>query len=126
MESLICWCFILTVLCLANIEGCRTAVRRKLHPYGEPLAPIVSRASASIQFHHQLKRVASAQSDGPPLGQIDGHYEMLQENPFDSNIKRMSTVWQFIPEDPRNDPADYDLVVCKPFFVAFHERMRID
>jgi P-type Na+/K+ transporter len=77
------------------------------------LAPVVSRASANIQYHHQLKRIASTQSDGPLLGHIDGHYEMLLENPFDSNIKRMSTVWQFIPEDTRNDPADYELVVCE-------------
>lgn len=88
-----------------------TTVRRNLRHHGEPLAPVISRASASIQFHHQLDRVATAQSDGPPLGIIDGHYEMLLENPFDSNIKRMSTVWQFIPEDPRHDPTNYDLVV---------------
>lgn len=73
----------------------------------------MSRASANIQYHHQLKRVTTAQSDGPPLGEVDGHYEMLLENPFDSTIKRMSTVWQFIPEDNRDNPTDYDLVVCE-------------
>jgi len=93
----------------------RTTVRRRLNPYlhGEALAPVVSRASATIQINHQLKRVASGQSDGPLFGQIDGHYELLLENPFDSNIKRMSTVWQFIPEDTSNDPADYELIVCE-------------
>ncbi|KAG8792939.1 hypothetical protein FRC16_011214 [Serendipita sp. 398] len=42
---------------------------------------------------------------------IDGHYEMLVEHPFDSTIKRMSTVWKFIPENANDDRGDYDLVV---------------
>lgn len=75
---------------------------------------MVSRASENIQLRTQelgLQRTRTAQSDAPYLGEIDGHYEMLVEHPFDSTIKRMSTVWQFIPEDSNNDPAQYDLIV---------------
>ncbi|PVG04087.1 putative Na+-transporting ATPase ENA-1 [Serendipita vermifera] len=90
-----------------------TAVRRRAHnyPYGEPLGRMVSRASANIQSQTQLKRIHTTESDAPLAGSVDGHYEMLVEHPFDSTIKRMSTVWQFIPEDTQHDPADYDLIV---------------
>jgi P-type Na+/K+ transporter len=77
------------------------------------LGRIVSRASANIQSQNQLKRIHTTESDAPLTGSLDGHYEMLVEHPFDSTIKRMSTVWEFIPEDTQHDPADYDLIVCE-------------
>jgi magnesium-transporting ATPase (P-type) len=95
-----------------------TARRRPAHLYGEPLAPTISRASENIQSQTQLHGVQTAQSDGPLLGDIDGHYEVLVEHPFDSSIKRMSTVWKFIPEDVKSDPIDYDLIVCKLCLVS--------
>lgn len=91
-----------------------TARRRPAALHGETLAKIPSRASAnyhSRQSENQLKRTNTAQSDGPVHSEIDGHYEMLIEHPFDSTIKRMSTVWQFIPENVNEDPSHYDLVV---------------
>ena len=63
--------------------------------------------------HHQLGRITTVQSDVPAISDINGHFEMLVEHSFDSDIKRMSTVWQFIPEDPHDDPANYDLIVCE-------------
>ena len=78
------------------------------------MAKATSRASTNYQARqseNQLKRIHTAQSDGPVVGEIDGHYEMLVEHPFDSTIKRMSTVWQFIPENVSEDPSDYDLIV---------------
>ncbi|KAG9056423.1 hypothetical protein FS842_010757 [Serendipita sp. 407] len=93
-----------------------TAARRgnTVHALGR----MVSRASANVQTQnlarqsdHQLNRVHTAQSDNDTLPMIDGHYEMLVEHPFDSTIKRMSTVWKFIPENANDDGGDYDLVV---------------
>jgi Na+-exporting ATPase len=100
---------------MADLFVASTTTRRRTHPIlGEPLAKTTSRASANHQARqseNQLKRIHTAQSDGPVLSEIDGHYEMLVEHPFDSTIKRMSTVWQFIPENVNEDPSDYDLVV---------------
>ncbi|KAG9056424.1 hypothetical protein FS842_010758 [Serendipita sp. 407] len=93
-----------------------TASRRRPHHAGpgDSLVRIVSRASANIQARQletPLNRVHTAQSDGPPAIDIDGHYEMLVEHPFDSTIKRMSTVWQFNSEYTQGEQDDYDLVV---------------
>ncbi|KAG8804906.1 hypothetical protein FRC17_005834, partial [Serendipita sp. 399] len=92
-----------------------TARRHKHRPtLGDSLVRIVSRASTTIQARQSdnpLNRVQTAQSDGPPVVAIDGHYEMLVEHPFDSTIKRMSTVWQFVPENVHGDPEGYDLIV---------------
>lgn len=78
---------------------------------GEPLRPIISRASANYQ-NLKLTKVSTVMSE-THHARIDGHYEMLVEHPFDSTIKRMSTVWQFIPEDQGEDPNEYDLIVCE-------------
>ncbi|KAG8802546.1 hypothetical protein FRC17_006393, partial [Serendipita sp. 399] len=92
-----------------------TAARRgnAVHALGR----VVSRASANIQTQNlarqseqQLNRIHTTHSDVDSLPLIDGHYEMLVEHPFDSTIKRMSTVWKFIPEDGRDHGNDYDLV----------------
>ncbi|KAG8805027.1 hypothetical protein FRC17_005769, partial [Serendipita sp. 399] len=92
-----------------------TAIRHKHRPgLGDSLVRIVSRASTTIQARQSdnpLNRVQTAQSDGPPVVSIDGHYEMLVEHPFDSTIKRMSTVWEFVPENVHGDPEGYDLIV---------------
>lgn len=97
----------------------RTAVRHRsgAHPlHGPSLGRVVSRASTNYQSRQAelaLQRTRTAQSDGPITTELDGHYEMLVEHPFDSTIKRMSTAWQFIPEDSGSNPADYDLLVCE-------------
>lgn len=91
-----------------------TTVRRRALPAaGDPLGRMTSRTSIQTRRseHHPLDRIKTAQSDAPAFSDINGHFEMLVEHPFDSTIKRMSTVWQFIPEDPRDDPANYDLIV---------------
>jgi len=61
----------------------------------------------------ELERVESTESDvtGAPIG---GHFELIVEHPFDSTIKRMSTVWEFIPNDNQKNPGDYDLLLCTP------------
>lgn len=90
-----------------------TALRRR-HHHHEPLVRMVSRASENVQARRselQLARTHTAQSDGTSVPIIDGHYEMLVEHPFDSTVKRMSTVWEFIPENDNDGSADYDLVV---------------
>ncbi|PVG04086.1 hypothetical protein CPB86DRAFT_792829 [Serendipita vermifera] len=71
-----------------------TTVRRRAHnyPYGEPLGRMVSRASANIHSQTQLKQTQTVDSDGPLVTAVDGHYELLVEHPFDSTIKRMSTM----------------------------------
>jgi P-type Na+/K+ transporter len=74
---------------------------------------MVSRASANIHSQSQLKQTQTTDSDGPLVTAVDGHYELLVEHPFDSTIKRMSTVWQFIPEDTEHDASNYDLTVCE-------------
>lgn len=43
---------------------------------------------------------------------INGHFELIVEHPFDSTIKRMSTVWRFIPNGDQENPEDYDLLLC--------------
>jgi len=99
----------------SDLYATRTTARRRINPlHREPLIRTTSRASANYhaqQSENQLKRIHTAQSDAPPVGEIDGHYETLVEHPFDSTIKRMSTVWQFIPENVNEDPSDYDLIV---------------
>ncbi|KAL7412608.1 hypothetical protein BDY24DRAFT_392075 [Mrakia frigida] len=48
---------------------------------GEQLAAVETRNSE----HGASKKVA-----------MDGHYEMVVEHPFDSSVKRMSTVWKYV------------------------------
>ncbi|KAF9022152.1 potassium/sodium eff [Hymenopellis radicata] len=74
---------------------------------GTPLARVTTHIST-----HELQRAPTNQSEQvTPRVQIDGYYEMLVEHPFDSTIKRMSTAWKFIPEDPSADVSDYDILV---------------
>ncbi|EJD55236.1 potassium/sodium eff [Auricularia subglabra TFB-10046 SS5] len=89
-----------------------TQARRKANQLLQPLHPVVSRASANVVARaeaNKLQRVKTAESDVPRAA-IDGHYEMLVEHPFDSTIKRMSTVWQFVPQDEHEEPTAYDLI----------------
>ena len=58
-----------------------------------------------------LERVRSTESD-VARAPINGHFELVVEHPFDSTIKRMSTVWQFIPSDDQENSEEYDLLLC--------------
>jgi Na+-exporting ATPase len=73
----------------------------------------MSRASANrlVPPEIKLERVKSTESD-IARAPISGHFELIVEHPFDSTIKRMSTVWQFIPNDDQENPEDYDLLLC--------------
>ena len=70
-----------------------------------------------------MQRVESRHSTQGVLtsAQIDGHYEMLVEHPFDSTIKRMATAWKFIPEDTSADAKDYDILICMSQIVRSHK-----
>jgi magnesium-transporting ATPase (P-type) len=59
----------------------------------------------------KLERVKSTEND-ITRAPINGHFELIVEHPFDSTIKRMSTVWQFIPNDDQENAEDYDLLLC--------------
>jgi Na+-exporting ATPase len=37
---------------------------------------------------------------------------LIVEHPFDSTIKRMSTIWQFIPNNGQENAEDSDLLLC--------------
>ena len=58
-----------------------------------------------------LERVKSTESD-IARAPINGHFELLVEHSFDSTIKRMSTVWEFIPNDDQENAEEYDLLLC--------------
>lgn len=57
------------------------------------------KAAAAAAEQHALSPVQSRASDhGAAIKTkvaMDGHYEILVEHPFDSNVKRMSTVWKY-------------------------------
>src|SRR5258708_16503886 len=73
----------------------------------------MSRASEShlVPPEIKLERIRSTESD-VTRAPIDGHFELIVEHPFDSTIKRMSTVWRFIPNGDQDNPEDYDLLLC--------------
>ena len=89
------------------------ARRRRKSNAGGSLRPILSRTSANhfMPPEFNLERVKSTESD-IARAPINGHFELLVEHPFDSTIKRMSTVWQFIPNDDRENAEDCDLLLC--------------
>ena len=43
---------------------------------------------------------------------INGHFELIVEHPFDSTIKRVSTVWQFITNHDQEQARKHDLLLC--------------
>jgi P-type Na+/K+ transporter len=73
----------------------------------------MSRMSADFLVRQEIKleRVRSTEND-VARAPSNGHFELVVEHPFDSTIKRMSTVWQFIPNDDQGNPEDYDLLFC--------------
>jgi Na+-exporting ATPase len=94
----------------------RTHIRRQRQTIvGEPLRIAMSRTSANYLMAPEinLERVKSTESD-VARAPINGHFELIAEHPFDSTIKRMSTVWQFIPDEGQEGPEDYDLLLCTP------------
>jgi Na+-exporting ATPase len=54
------------------------------------------------QSHAPLQRNNSTVSTGIHKVPVDGHFELVVEHPFDSTIKRMSTVWQHVNDDGSN------------------------
>jgi Na+-exporting ATPase len=72
-----------------------------------------------------LERTVSATSahsdqNGPSqLAKRGGHFEMVVEHPFDSTIKRMSTVWRFVPAAGSEQSA-YAFVFMKFVFHPSH------
>jgi len=79
------------------------ARRRRQSSAGESLRPNLPAI--------KLERVKSTESD-IARAPINGHFELIVEHPFDSTIKRMSTVWQFIPDDDQENAEDHDLLLC--------------
>ena len=84
--------------------------RRRQSNAGESLRPNVSRTSV-VPPDIKLEKVKSTESDITRTP-INGHFELVVEHPFDSTIKRMSTVWQFIPNDDQDSAEDYGLLLC--------------
>ena len=87
--------------------------RRRQSIAGESFRPNMSRTSENhlVPPEIKLERIKSTESDAV-RAPINGHFELIVEHPFDSTIKRMSTVWRFFPNDDRNNHEDYDLLLC--------------
>ncbi|TIC05054.1 potassium/sodium eff [Wallemia mellicola] len=45
---------------------------------------------------HPPKHRAKKDHHPSPRAEVEGHFEMIIEHPFDSSIKRMSTAWKFV------------------------------
>ncbi|TRM64769.1 potassium/sodium eff [Schizophyllum amplum] len=48
---------------------------------------------------------------GAPHVEVHGHFEMLVEHPFDSTVKRMCTVWEYLPIQGERQQHGEDLIV---------------
>lgn len=48
-----------------------------------------------------------------PKADVEGHFEMIIEHPFDSSIKRMSTAWKFIDAQGGDDSKQHVFIYMK-------------
>jgi Na+-exporting ATPase len=70
-------------------------------------------AATASELERTVSAVESTHSDQGPLVKPGGHFEMVVEHPFDSTIKRMSTVWRFVPGEERGSEPGYVFVLMK-------------
>lgn len=90
----------------------RTHIRRRSQSIaGESLRPNMFGTDNLVPPEIKLEGVRPTES-GVARAPINGHFELIVEHPFDSTIKRMSTVWQFLPNNDQEKPEDYDLLLC--------------
>ena len=95
----------------------RTHIRhRRQSTAGESLRPNMSGTDNNLVPEIKLEGVRPTESD-IARASINGHFELIVEHPFDSTIKRMSTVWRFLPNNDQENPEDYDLLLCTFYMI---------
>ena len=88
----------------ANGDATEVALQVWAHKMGrgKPHMTKAKRPSAGARNQSHagtLQRQNSAASAGVHRVPVDGHFELVVEHPFDSTIKRMSTVWQHVGDN---------------------------
>ncbi|TIA86769.1 hypothetical protein E3P99_03578 [Wallemia hederae] len=62
---------------------------------------------------HPPKHRSKKDHHPAPKAEVEGHFEMLIEHPFDSSIKRMSTAWKFVDAQGQDDSKEHVFIYMK-------------